>query len=200
MLFIFSTLELNRNLWQLKTAVFLHWYLICAVPSTYIVLCSSCELLSYWNYNFLSFETNYINWEVNGTEPSPSVRVPWFKPLALVHRSLGSSKVLNSTFFILFQFEGRSVPLEICLLRKVSSVPGVVRLLDFYERPDSYILIMERPLICKDLFDFITEKGSLEEGLARRFLRQVVETVVACHQRGVIHRDIKDENILVPKL
>jgi serine/threonine protein kinase len=126
--------------------------------------------------------------------------VPWLKPLALVHRSLGSSKVLNSTFFILFQFEGRSVPLEICLLRKVSSVPGVVRLLDFYERPDSYILIMERPLICKDLFDFITEKGSLEEGLARRFLRQVVETVVACHQRGVIHRDIKDENILVPKL
>jgi serine/threonine protein kinase len=76
-------------------------------------------------------------------------------------------------------------------------VPGVVRLLDFYERPDSYILIMERPLICKDLFDFITEKGSLEEEVARTFLRQVVETVLACHQRGVIHRDIKDENILV---
>jgi hypothetical protein len=31
-LFIFSTPELIRNLWQLKTAVFLHWCLICAVP------------------------------------------------------------------------------------------------------------------------------------------------------------------------
>ncbi len=32
MLFIFSTTELIRNLWQLKTAVFLHWCLIRAVP------------------------------------------------------------------------------------------------------------------------------------------------------------------------
>jgi hypothetical protein len=31
-LFSFSTPELIRNLWQLKTAVFLHWCLICAVP------------------------------------------------------------------------------------------------------------------------------------------------------------------------
>jgi hypothetical protein len=28
----FFTPDLNRNLWQLKTAVFLHWYLLCAVP------------------------------------------------------------------------------------------------------------------------------------------------------------------------
>ncbi len=29
---IFSTPELIRNLWQFKTAVFLHWCLICAIP------------------------------------------------------------------------------------------------------------------------------------------------------------------------
>ena len=72
------------------------------------------------------------------------------------------------------------MPLEVCLLRNVSSIPGVVRLMDFYERPDSYILIMERPPNCKDLFDFITERGVLEEQLAQRFLKQIVDTVLAC--------------------
>ena len=105
-----------------------------------------------------------------------------------------------SKYCILFHFQGddhKIVPLEICLLRKVFDVPGVVRLLDFYEMPDAYVLILERPVGCKDLFDFINDHGFLEESLARDFLRQVVDAILACHQRGVIHRDIKDENLLV---
>jgi serine/threonine protein kinase len=81
--------------------------------------------------------------------------------------------------------------LEISLLREVSNVPGVIRILDLYERSDSFILIMERPEPCKDLFDFITSKGCLSEPLARNFFKQILLTVLACHRRGVIHRDIK---------
>ena len=73
----------------------------------------------------------------------------------------------------------------------------MIRLLDFYEMPDTFVLIMERPLGSKDLFDFINDHGFLEESLARDFLQQVVDTILACHDRGVIHRDIKDENLLV---
>ncbi len=32
------------------------------------------------NIIFLSYETSYLNWEINCTEPSPLVRVPWFYP------------------------------------------------------------------------------------------------------------------------
>ena len=92
---------------------------------------------------------------------------------------------------------GRRVPLELKLLHSVQGVEGVIKLLDFYERSDSFIYVMERPSDCKDMFDFITEKKVIKEDLARNFFRQIVETVLACHSKGVIHRDIKDENILM---
>ena len=89
------------------------------------------------------------------------------------------------------------MPLEVCLLRKTCGISRVIRLLDCFESHDSYIIVMERPVPCKDLFDFITKNGMLSEDMARNFFKQVVETVIACHKRGVIHRDIKDENLLV---
>jgi len=112
------------------------------------------------------------------------------KPVAIKH-------VLKDKVTEWGQLDGQVVPLEICLMHKVTHVNGAIKLLDYYEKADSFVIIMDRPDPVMDLFDYITKKGCLSEPLARDFFCQIVQTVVETHKSGVVHRDIKDENILV---
>uniref|UniRef100_A0A672R007 non-specific serine/threonine protein kinase n=1 Tax=Sinocyclocheilus grahami TaxID=75366 RepID=A0A672R007_SINGR len=97
------------------------------------------------------------------------------------------------------------VPMEIALLLRLGgesgSLPshrGIIRMLDWFEMPgQGYLIVFEKPQHCQDLFDFITERGALEEPFAQRFFKQVIEALQFCHSKGIVHRDIKDENILV---
>jgi len=89
-----------------------------------------------------------------------------------------------------------NMPLEVALMQQLQDVPGVIKLLDFFEMNHCYFIVMER-FHCKDLFDFISEQGPLPESLAKDLFKQILETIVSCHKRGIVHRDIKDENILI---
>ena len=93
--------------------------------------------------------------------------------------------------------ERTGVPLEVALMEAVSGVPGVIRLIDYFEMPDCFFLVLERIPNCKDLFDYISDAGNLSENLARNFFIQILQTVTRCQELGVVHRDIKDENVLV---
>ncbi|TRY72834.1 hypothetical protein DNTS_009527 [Danionella cerebrum] len=101
--------------------------------------------------------------------------------------------------------EANAVPMEIALLLSLGSgtgsVPGhhgIIRMLDWFEiTGQGFLMVFEKPQYCQDLFDFITERGPLEEPVAQRILKQVLEALQFCHSKGIVHRDIKDENILV---
>jgi proto-oncogene serine/threonine-protein kinase Pim-3 len=93
--------------------------------------------------------------------------------------------------------QGHSVPQEIALMLRVYGHKGVIKLVDWYECLDSFILIMERPENSVDLFDYIRESGKMNEQEAKIIFKQVVEAVGHIHSCGVVHRDIKDENVIL---
>jgi len=91
------------------------------------------------------------------------------------------------------------MPLEVALMQLTKSVEGAIKLIEYFELPDCFVLILERMggKNVKDLFDFISDNGPLKEDVARKIFRQIVATVRQVSEAGVVHRDIKDENILI---
>uniref|UniRef100_A0A8C1B6W3 non-specific serine/threonine protein kinase n=1 Tax=Cyprinus carpio carpio TaxID=630221 RepID=A0A8C1B6W3_CYPCA len=95
--------------------------------------------------------------------------------------------------------QGR-LPLEVVLMNLVNSAPAcpnVLQLLEWFDRPRRYTLILERPLPCQDLESFCEENGRLEESLAKKVLLQLITALKHCESRGVLHRDVKPENLLI---
>jgi len=48
-----------------------------------------------------------------------------------------------------------------------------------------------------DLFDYMNKYGYLGEAASKQVFKGVVETIIDMRGRGIIHGDIKDENILI---
>ncbi|XP_064495694.1 serine/threonine-protein kinase pim-1-like [Pseudopipra pipra] len=96
------------------------------------------------------------------------------------------------------QPDGTRAPLEIVLLDKVSNgFPGVIQLLEWFELPNGFLLVMEHPEPSQDLSRLLRAWGFLPEEMAWGLFRQVLQAVRHCTSCGVLHRDIKPQNILL---
>jgi serine/threonine protein kinase len=82
---------------------------------------------------------------------------------------------------------------EVMLFSKLEH-PNVIRLLGVRHEPSCHLLIME--LADGDMLGEMN-RGALPEEEARAYFRQVVAAVQHCHSRGVCHRDLKLDNIML---
>ncbi|WVZ06018.1 hypothetical protein V8G54_019364, partial [Vigna mungo] len=86
------------------------------------------------------------------------------------------------------------VKLELEVL-KLLNHPRIIKLHDVIETPTDTCFVMEYAF--RQLFDYVMEKGRLEEDEARNIFQQIISGLEYCHNKTVIHRDLKPENILL---
>lgn len=74
--------------------------------------------------------------------------------------------------------------------------PHIIRFYEVIENETDIFFVMEY-VNAGELFDYIVEKGRLNEDEARHFFQQIISGVEYCHRNMVVHRDLKPENLLV---
>lgn len=81
------------------------------------------------------------------------------------------------------------------MMRKLNH-PNVVKVLDYVVvEPNAYMFLE----FCGggELFERVISAGKMAETEARGYIQQIVQGIAHCHARGVVHRDLKLENIML---
>eukprot|EP01103_Thecamoeba_quadrilineata_P010999 TRINITY_DN2526_c0_g1_i1.p1 TRINITY_DN2526_c0_g1~~TRINITY_DN2526_c0_g1_i1.p1 ORF type:complete len:657 (+),score=117.88 TRINITY_DN2526_c0_g1_i1:170-2140(+) len=87
-------------------------------------------------------------------------------------------------------------PRELSLLRELNH-PNIGQLFDVIELTDRILMVTE---LCErgDLYDYLSHfPQCMPEPEARRLFRQMISAVDYMHRAGIVHRDLKLENILL---
>nr|XP_043638210.1 serine/threonine-protein kinase PEPKR2-like [Erigeron canadensis] len=85
---------------------------------------------------------------------------------------------------------------EVEIMQHLSGHPGVVTLKAVYEDQESFHLVME---LCSGgrLIDQMSKEGRYSEQRAANIFKELMMVIKYCHDMGVVHRDVKPENILL---
>jgi len=71
--------------------------------------------------------------------------------------------------------------------------PNIIKLQEFYDNDEFLFMVQE---YCECSFSAFLKKNKLTEDMLKLILKQLLSALLYCHKLGVIHRDIKFQNIM----
>lgn len=85
---------------------------------------------------------------------------------------------------------------EIAIMVKTGIHPNIVSLHAAYDTEKAYILILDL-VRGGEVFEHVVQKGTLSEKYACLLFKAVASAVQHMHNRGIVHNDLKPENLLL---
>ncbi|QRY19146.1 BA71V-R298L (j8L) [African swine fever virus] len=85
---------------------------------------------------------------------------------------------------------------EVIVMKALQDTPGIIKLIEYTENAMYYILIIEYIPNSVDLLHYHYFK-KLEENEAKKIMFQLILIIQNIYEKGFIHGDIKDENLII---
>jgi formylglycine-generating enzyme required for sulfatase activity/serine/threonine protein kinase len=173
--------------------------------------CSRCQTIYPDSAGFCSLDGAPLV-AVAGLEPGTTIRRKYridgeigrggmgvvYKAWHIVFREARALKVINAQYAGEAQFVERFL-VEALVTHGIQH-PNIVRVEDTDETEDGCPFVAMEFVEGRSLRKLLAEEGPIEPARALYFASQVCAGLTAAHARGIIHRDIKPDNILVAEV